>query len=82
MSSFTVTCIKENEDGSADVEIEVGKEAQQKIMEEGIQFVFIKGILEGTTDDILRWATLGKQEENTNRLLDEIHRLSYDEDTK
>lgn len=59
---FVVTCIKENEDGSADVEVEVGPEMREVINEEGINFLILKGILGGDTSDILRWAKRGKED--------------------
>jgi hypothetical protein len=61
-NSFVVTCVSENEDGSADVEVEVGSEVKDKLFEEGLHFLLLKGILEGTTEDILRWAQRGKEE--------------------
>jgi hypothetical protein len=62
-NQFTVTCVKENEDGSADVEVEAGEGVKEKLIEEGVNFLLLKGILEGATEDILRWAERGKQEE-------------------
>jgi hypothetical protein len=80
-NTFVVTCIKENEDGSADVEVEVGSEIKDRIVEEGINFLMLKGILEGTTDEILRWAQLGKQQEKTDKLVKVFNEI-YSEDTK
>lgn len=80
-NAFVVTCVKENEDGSADVEVEMGSEARQKATEEGITFLMMKGILEGTTEDILRWAELGKQQEKTDKLVNAFNEI-YNEDTK
>lgn len=80
-NEFVVTCVKENEDGSADIEVEVGSEMKSKISAEGINFLLIKGILEGTTEDILRWAQRGKQEERTDKLIDKFSEV-YNEDTK
>lgn len=61
-NTFTVTCVEENEDGSADIEIEMGSGMKDKVLEAGINFLLMKSILEGTTSDILNWATRGKQE--------------------
>ena len=80
-NQFTVTCVKENEDGSADVEVEVGSEIKSKLFEAGLNFMLIKVILEGTTEEILRWAERGKQEENTDRIVDKFGEI-YNEDTK
>lgn len=80
-NTFRITCVKENEDGSADVEVEIGSEMKDRIIEEGINFLLLKGILEGTTGDILRWAKLGKQTEKTDRLVDAFSEI-YNEDTK
>lgn len=81
-NTFRITCVEENDDGSARVEVEVGsEEMRNRIFEEGINFLLLKGILEGTTDDILRWAELGKQQEKTDRLVDAFNEI-YSEDTK
>jgi hypothetical protein len=80
-NEFVVTCVEENEDGSADIEVELGSEMRNRAISEGINFLMIKGILEGTTEDILRWAELGKQKEKTDRLVDAFNEI-YNEDTK
>jgi hypothetical protein len=80
-NQFVITCVEENEDGSARIEVEAGAEMQEKIFEEGINFLILKGILGGTTEDILRWAERGKQEERTDELVDEFSE-TYNEDTK
>jgi hypothetical protein len=66
-NGFIVTCINENEDGSANIEVETGSEMAKIISGEGINFLLLKGILEGNTDDIFRWAQKGKKEENANK---------------
>lgn len=78
-NTFTVECIEENEDGSADVRVELGPKVRDQMMSEGFNFLLIKGIIGGTTEDVLRWAQRGKQEENTDRIMDQ---LSFDEETK
>jgi hypothetical protein len=81
-NAFLVTCVEENDDGSARVEVEVGsEEMHSRVFEEGINFLLLKGILEGTTDDILRWAELGKRQEKTDKLVDAFNEI-YSEDTK
>jgi hypothetical protein len=80
-NNLVVTCIQENADGSADVEVEVGSEMKSKLIGDGINFMLIKGILEGTTEDVFRWAELGKQQEKTDRLVDRFNEI-YSEDTK
>jgi hypothetical protein len=81
-NSFHVTCIEENEDGSATIQIEVESEQMKKhIFEEGINFLLLKGAIGGTTEDILRWAERGKLEENTDRILKDFSEI-YNEDTK
>lgn len=59
-NSFTVTHINENEDGSANVEVEMGIEMRSKLLEEGFNFLLVKAAVGGTTSDILTWATAGK----------------------
>ena len=59
-NSFTVTHINENEDGSANVEVEMGAEMRSKLLEEGFNFLLVKAAVGGTTSDILTWATAGK----------------------
>jgi hypothetical protein len=65
-NSFVVTCTEVNEDGSAIIEVEAGSEMAKIISGEGINFLLLKGILKGNTDDIFRWAQRGKQEENAD----------------
>jgi hypothetical protein len=59
-NSFTVTHINENEDGSANIEVEMGTEMRSKLLDEGLNFLLVKAALGGTTSDILTWATAGK----------------------
>lgn len=66
-NEFIVTCVNANEDGSVNIEVETGSEMAKIISGEGINFLLLKGILEGNTDDIFRWARKGKEEENTNK---------------
>lgn len=60
-NSFTVTCVEENSDGSANVEVEMGDEVRNKLFEEGLNFLLIKAILGGDTEDVLCWAQKGKK---------------------
>jgi hypothetical protein len=62
-NTFTVNCISENTDGSANVEIELGANVSKTIIGEGVNFLLLKAIVEGDTDQILRWSQRGKQEE-------------------
>lgn len=78
---ITVTCVKENEDGSADVEVEVGPEVKDMLIDEGVNFILLKGMLGGNTEDILRWAQCGKQEEQTSISVKKFNE-NYNEDTK
>jgi predicted Fe-Mo cluster-binding NifX family protein len=77
-NEFVVTCVEENEDGSANIEVEAGTEMQEKIFEAGINFMMLKGILEGTTEDVLRWAQRGKQEERTDSIMDRYKQARAD----
>ncbi len=80
-NTFVVTYIEENEDGSANIEVEAGPEMQKMFCEEGLVFLLLKGVLEGKTEDILRWAERGKQEERTDSLVENFGEI-YNEDTK
>lgn len=80
-NTFTVTHVKENEDGSAIVEVEMGDEVRSKLFEEGLNFLMIKAAVGGTTDDIVRWVQLGKQEERTDELVKNFGEI-YTDDTK
>lgn len=68
-NTFTVTCMEENIDGSADIEIEMGPGMKDKVLEAGLNFLLLKAILGGTTENILDWATRGKQEMNTDEIM-------------
>ena len=65
-NTFTVTYVNENVDGSADVDVEMGPGMKDKILEAGLNFMLIKAILGGTTEEILDWATRGKEEVNAD----------------
>lgn len=67
--AIEVTDIIENEDGLADVQFDVSDEQEvQQLVSEGLNFLLIKGFLECNTEELLRWAELGKQEEKTGRI--------------
>jgi len=66
---FEVFCVQENEDGSAVIEVEAGPEMQKQFVEEGINFLLVKGALGGNTEEILRWATRGKEEEHNDKIM-------------
>lgn len=68
-NEFAVTLVKENTDGSANIEIEADTKMKDKFLEEGVNFLLLKGILGGSVEDILRWAERGKQEEKTDEIV-------------
>jgi hypothetical protein len=70
--SFNLTMIEEYEDGSALFEFVVTSEEREVFTTMGISFGLIKGIL-GTdsTDDILKWAQLGKEAQEKSVLGDD-----------
>ncbi len=61
-NTFTITCVNENIDGSADIEVEMGAGMKDKVLDAGLNFLLVKAILGGDTEQILEWATRGKQE--------------------
>ena len=62
--AIEVTDIIENEDGSADVQFDVSDEQEvQQLVSEGLNFLLIKGMLNCNTEELLRWAERGKQED-------------------
>jgi hypothetical protein len=63
VGEIEITSIVENEDGSSNIEFEASAATRDFLAGEGMVFLFIKGILDGTTSDILRWATTGKDAE-------------------
>lgn len=70
---LTIEMISENPDGSANVDVTMGSEVKSTVMSEGVNFLLMKGVLNGTTDDILRWAQRGKQEENTDSIMEKFN---------
>lgn len=80
--AFSVQVIKENHDGSAEVEVKYGANVSKTMMEEGVNLLLIKHILEGTTDQIFEWATRGKQEENTDRIIAQFSSVRASADSK
>jgi hypothetical protein len=65
-NTFTITCVNENIDGSADIEVEMGPDMKDKVLEAGLNFLLMKAILGGTTENILDWATRGKESVESN----------------
>jgi len=59
-NGFTVTCLEENADGSANIELELGPESREILLSEGLHFLLIKSIVGGTTGEVLAWAQEGK----------------------
>jgi hypothetical protein len=78
-SSFEFSVLKENEDGSADIQIEIGKDHREKVLEAGIYFLLLRGMYNASIEDIFRWVERGKTEENTDRIM---KNLVFDDDTK
>ena len=72
-NQFTVEVVKENPDGSADIEVEMGPGMKDKVLEAGLNFMLMKAILGGNTEQILEWATRGKQEENTDEIMERFN---------
>lgn len=81
-NQFTVEFVEENPDGSANVEVEVGDGMKAKLLEAGLNFMLMKAILGGNTEQILEWATRGKQEENTDEIMERFNeaRASCEDD--
>ena len=71
--TFEVLCVEENEDGSAVIEVEAGPEMRKQFIEEGINFLLVKGALGCDTDEILRWAIRGKEEEQNDTTLSDFN---------
>jgi len=67
-NTFEVLCLNENEDGSVDIEVSAEPEMRTQFVEEGINFLLVKGALGGNTEEILRWATRGKEEEQNDKI--------------
>ena len=44
-----------------------------QFVEEGINFLLVKGALGGNTEEILRWATRGKEEEQNDKIMAEFN---------
>jgi hypothetical protein len=60
-NSLKVMHVSDNADGSANMEVHAGSKVKEQIYSEGFNFLLIKALLEGTTDQILNWAQAGKQ---------------------
>jgi len=72
-NTFEVLCMNENEDGSVDIEVNAEPEMQKQFVEEGINFLLVKGALGGNTEEILRWATRGKEEEQNDKIMTDFN---------
>ena len=77
-NTLTIEMISENPDGSANVDVTMGSEIKNTVMSEGVNFLLMKGVLNGTTDEVLRWAQRGKQEENTDSIMERYHAARAD----
>jgi hypothetical protein len=51
--TLEITYISDNEDGSANVELEMSEAVKHKLIEEGLHFLLIKAILGKKTEDFL-----------------------------
>lgn len=54
MADFTVTCLEENEDGSANIEVEFTQDSKELLLKEGIMFLLIKGTFDLTTEQLVQ----------------------------
>jgi len=62
--------VKDNPDGSADVTFTVaGNKMKQTLIEEGINYLIMKGAFQLSTDDVVRLVQRGMQEEKTDKIL-------------
>lgn len=68
--AVTILEVKENEDGSAQIEFEVDDPVyQQTLMEEGLNFVLLKAAYGLTTKELVELLEARKNEEMVNDLL-------------
>lgn len=81
-NTLTIELISENPDGSANIDVTMGAEAKSTVMSEGVNFLLMKGILGGNTEEILRWAQRGKQEENTDSIMERYHAAKADSEER
>jgi len=74
--------IIEYDDGSADIQFEVSDEQEtRQLVGEGLNFLLIKVMLNCNTEELLRWAERGKQEEKTDHIVSKFGEI-YNDDTK
>jgi len=78
-SSFEVSVLKENEDGSADIQIEINGDDREKVLEAGIYFLLLRGMYNASIEDVFRWVERGKSEEKVDRIMEN---LVFDDDAK
>lgn len=70
---FSGIVVNENPDGSVDFEFTTNEAGQKMIMDAGVNFIFIKGILETTdTNTVLKYALRGKQQFETDEIMDRM----------
>lgn len=68
--AVTILEVKENEDGSADIEFEVDDPVyQQTLMEEGLSFVLLKAAYDLTAKELVELLEARKNGEMVNDLL-------------
>jgi tRNA U38,U39,U40 pseudouridine synthase TruA len=62
--------VKDNPDGSADVTFTfTGDKMKQTLIEEGLNYLIMKGAFQLSTDDVARLVQRGMKEEETDRVL-------------
>jgi hypothetical protein len=62
--------VKDNPDGSADVTVTFsGDKMKQTLIEEGLNYLIMKGAFKLSTDDVARLVQRGMKEEETDRVL-------------
>ncbi len=67
--------VKDNPDGSADVTVTfTGDKMKQTLIEEGLNYLIMKGAFQLSTDDVARLVQRGMKEEETDRVMMRFHK--------
>ena len=68
--TLEVTEVEDHDDGSAVVSFQADQQSIDHLIEQGVNFMLIKEMLEGTTDQISVWAKRGKLEYEFDDVID------------
>jgi len=73
VDEIAVTDITENEDGSANISVDIPMKDVSAFVSEGVKYVLMKSVFGNPSDDeLVKWVERGKQEERVDKRVEEL----------